>query len=829
MPESPRPFNPFPGLRPFEPDENFLFFGRDQQTNELVRRLLHRRFVAVLGTSGSGKSSLVRAGLLPALHGGLSKAGAQWRIAVFRPGHAPVVNLALALNAAEVFDHERQQQQVGERFTEITLRRGRMGLLEAVQEARLAPAEQVLLVIDQFEELFRFKRASVGVAGENEAAAFVKLFLTATQHDAPIYVVITMRSDFLGDCAQFRDLPEAINDSQYLVPRMTREQRRQAITGPIAVGGAQIAPRLVNRLLNEAGDHPDQLPILQHAVRRTWDHWQTHHHESEPLDLRHYEAIGGMETALNRHANEAFAELALQQTPETGKRRQRLAEKLFRSITAIDAEGHEMRQPLQLRDLCKIVGAEEAEVTAVIEVFRQEGRSFLTPKPGVPLTGDSWIDISHESLMRQWETLRGWVNAEMASARVYKHLAETAALHREKKHGYLRDPELQNILAWQKQQQPNITWAARYHGEFETAMAFLRASLRRMRALMSLGLVLITLAVYFLFKIDLFEKLDGALHRYFMKPHPALVIVEIDENTAEVLQLRPEIEAERIRLRLYHSGLVRILAEKGAKVLAFDICFVDSSAYDGEFNHAIVAAQARGTAVVAGVRCGDDEEPAASLPALGESYGDVRYFNTGEDFFVRLDEETAPFALKMLQSYQADSALTSNLPQAGSTLYISFVDSLSRMPRLSYGDVLLGSEPVGGWQDKIVLIGYKISSEYYIPQNMEEGRWGPEVHANALNNLLQMPLNDRRWLAGLFVVIAALNALLFRWIGTKIEPALLILLEGGLFVALAFLIYRFAHVLLPIAVAIGAIIWSLPVLVLLAKAKWFPQTRPVSE
>ena len=83
-----------------------------------------------------------------------------------------------------------------------------------------------------------------------------------------------MRSDFIGDCAQFLNLPEAINDGQYLIPRMTREQRRQAITGPVAVARGQISPRLVNRLLNDVGDNPDQLPILQHALMRTWNYWQ---------------------------------------------------------------------------------------------------------------------------------------------------------------------------------------------------------------------------------------------------------------------------------------------------------------------------------------------------------------------------------------------------------------------------------------------------------------------------------------------------------------------------------------------------------------------------
>ena len=271
-PSSP-PLNPFPGLRPFEFHENHLFFGRDTQTDELLRRLRLNRFLAVIGSSGSGKSSLVRAGLLPDLCGGfMVKAGSSWRITVCRPGDDPVHNLAVKLSGADVLGAPERDATVQTGILEMTLRRSALGLVEVVRETRMAQTENLLVVVDQFEELFRFKPASSGVHPEDEPAAFVKLLLNAARQDQlPIYIVITMRSDYLGDCAQFRDLPETINEGMYLIPRMTRDQRREAITGPVAVGGGQIAPRLVNRLLNDVTENPDQLPILQHALMRTWD------------------------------------------------------------------------------------------------------------------------------------------------------------------------------------------------------------------------------------------------------------------------------------------------------------------------------------------------------------------------------------------------------------------------------------------------------------------------------------------------------------------------------------------------------------------------------
>ncbi|MEK7727287.1 MAG: ATP-binding protein, partial [candidate division KSB1 bacterium] len=464
-------FNPFPGLRPFEARENHLFFGREGQSDELLARLRRHRFLAVVGTSGSGKSSLVRAGMLPALHGGLmSKGGSHWRIAVFRPGNAPIANMAFALNEAEVFAAQRSHAQMEQRFTETTLRRGKMGLIEAIEEARLPAHEKVLLVIDQFEELFRFKQSAASIEGENEAAAFVKLFLTATQRDAPpIYVVLTMRSDYLGDCAQFRDLPEAINDSQYLIPRMTRDQRRQAITGPIAVGGGHLTPRLVNRLLNDVGDNPDQLPILQHALMRTWDYWARHHRGNEPIDLPHYEAIGSMANALSLHADEAYNELL---SPAS----QSIAEKLFKALTERGEDNREIRRPTSLREASALAEAEEREVAHVVETFRKPGRTFLMPPVEVPLRSHTLIDISHESLIRNWQRLKTWVEEEAKSAQTYRRLAETAMLNQAGQAGLWRDPDLQIALHWQKENRPNEMWAQRYHAEYASAISFLNKS-----------------------------------------------------------------------------------------------------------------------------------------------------------------------------------------------------------------------------------------------------------------------------------------------------------------------------------------------------------------
>ncbi len=464
--------NPFPGLRPFETDEYRLFFGREGQADALLTRLQRTRFLAVVGTSGSGKSSLIRAGLMPALHGGMmAGAGSGWRIAVMRPGGDPIGNLAAELVRKDVLSEAGAglREDEAEAVIDATLRGGSLGIVDVARQGRLGEHDKLLIVVDQFEELFRF-RAVRENTNADEAAAFVKLLLEASQQrELSIYVVLTMRSDFLGDCSQFQGLPEAINDGQYLIPRMTRDERRFAVTGPVGVTRGKITEPLVNRLLNDVGDNPDQLPILQHALMRTWDHWQTHRRNGEPIGMEHYEAIGTMSDALSRHADEAFNDLHDDHS-------RAVAEKMFKALTERGADNREIRRPTRMDALCAITGASFKEMSFVIEVFRGGGRSFLMPPTSVPLRPDTVIDISHESLIRNWQRLKEWVNEEAQSARIYRRLAETAALHREGNEGLIQDPALQIAIDWQQQTAPNAAWAERYHPDFNESIAYLQQS-----------------------------------------------------------------------------------------------------------------------------------------------------------------------------------------------------------------------------------------------------------------------------------------------------------------------------------------------------------------
>ena len=464
--------NPFPGLRPFKIEESHLFFGREGQSDEVLLKLSKSRFVGVIGPSGSGKSSFIYCGVLPILYGGfLTDTSPNWEVVVTRPGAGPIDNLAESLlkTSQEYNNADPDDRKIKRTIVSTLLRSSSLGLVEAIQQSRRSEDVNYLILVDQFEELFRFKDGN-DPNSVNETLAFINLLMEAINYtDNPIYVAITMRSDFIGDCATFPELTRKINDSHYLIPQMTREQKRRAIEGPVAVGGAHISSRLVQQLLNDLGDNPDQLPILQHALMRTWSYWANYKdYDDENVDLKHYEAIGTMSEALSQHANEAYDELDEDQ--------KRICEIIFKAITEKRGENFGIRRPTRLNEIASIADVSEADVIEVLEKFREPGRSLLTPAYGTTLGSKSMIDISHESLMRIWVRLKNWVDDEADAVQMYLRLAEAASMYQVGKAGLWRPPDLQLALNWQVKHKPTLVWGQRYQPAFERTMIFLEYS-----------------------------------------------------------------------------------------------------------------------------------------------------------------------------------------------------------------------------------------------------------------------------------------------------------------------------------------------------------------
>lgn len=456
--------SPYPGLRPFHRHEADIFFGREAQTDQLLRKLQSTRFLAVVGPSGSGKSSLVRAGMIAGLEAGyMAAAGSRWRIAEMRPGNRPLRSLAETLVASLELLADCGGTAAPVPLVEAGLRSGPRGLIELLDGSPMDDGSNLLLLVDQFEEIFRFRREG----DPDEAEAFVSLLLeTSREQDLPVYVVITMRSDFVGDCAVFPGLPEVLNEGMYLTPRPTREQCRQAIEGPARVFGGRVQESLVSLMLNDMDPEPDQLPVLQHALMRLWTRAGGVPPGAPPgpgveepageieLAADDYDAIGRLHDALSRHADEAYGEL--------DDRGQEIARRLFTLLTDRGPGRRDVRRPVRVQEVMNLTGTSLEQVSAVVEVFRRPDRSFLTPPAGSLLLPDTVVDISHESLIRQWGQLREWVEREAASASTYRRLMDNADAWSRGEADLARYAGLESARRWLGSETPGEAWAARY-------------------------------------------------------------------------------------------------------------------------------------------------------------------------------------------------------------------------------------------------------------------------------------------------------------------------------------------------------------------------------
>ena len=493
--------NPFPGLRPYQDYEASLFFGRKNPAAEIIEKLGSQRFIAVVGTSGSGKSSIVNCGVLPTLYAGFYvPRGSRWKVVRTEPGGEPIRRLAERVSAVlgdrlvaesgngsgsgnESANPTRDRHV--DALSEAILRFDADGLVNLVRQARLPRSDNVLIVVDQFEELFRYRDQHTS---PDEAQKFVQLLLRAAEDTSEhIYVMLTMRSDFLGDCMLIPGLPEAINDGLFLVPAMNREERKQAVRGPVKVAGATIEVPLINRILEDIGDELDQLPLLQHALMRTWQEWEADAKEADDVRLRHYLATvrsgssqaeptdspnGSpaapsdsalefgptvIERALDEHAEIVYRSLDPDQRD--------IARKIFQAITEVDALGRGGRRPRRLgrdpevseaerHDLEYVTGVPVEHLKPVIEALRAPDRSFLKPERfqklesgtevGEDLVAGSVIDIWHESLIRNWVRLKRWIAEEAKDAEVYTDLARETTRQRPS----LTRATLQTAIEW---------------------------------------------------------------------------------------------------------------------------------------------------------------------------------------------------------------------------------------------------------------------------------------------------------------------------------------------------------------------------------------------
>jgi WD40 repeat protein/energy-coupling factor transporter ATP-binding protein EcfA2 len=465
------PASPFPGLRPFRitatEDEFLIFYGRDRAKDEILARLNSSHLVFVVGPSGCGKSSLLKVGVIPALEAGLlTHAGPNWRTIEMRPGDRPVRNLACALATLR---NDASKSDTSDQLYDI-LCSDESGLwLAAETLAPRAAPNPLLILIDQFEEVFGSQ-----ISAQSESKLLLELIVTFWAKAHPnLFLVITMRTDFLEQCANFPKLADAINATLFMTPVLRDSELKSVISQPPKPYHGMVEPKLVQAIVkdtpSEIGYNPDHLPLMQHALSWLWNNAISAAGlsnspprpdapaPSQPIMLTYdrYVAHGGLKGILNEHADELFKGLS--------EREQRIAQVMFTRLSERD-ENRYRRSPTPAAALARLADCETAELERVVSVFSDPSVCFLDRRPLANGAGEL-IDVSHESLIRQWDRLRGWVDEEAEKVQRFRELAAAAKQwqrHKRSPSFLKRGAELGVWRQWWKSQNPTAEWAKRY-------------------------------------------------------------------------------------------------------------------------------------------------------------------------------------------------------------------------------------------------------------------------------------------------------------------------------------------------------------------------------
>jgi energy-coupling factor transporter ATP-binding protein EcfA2 len=395
---------PYRGLAPFRAEDRRFFFGREALTEWLLEQLRppaggkpQNRFVAVVGPSGSGKSSLVLAGLLPALADGKLEGSAAWPRALCRPGPDPLESVAVALC------HALGEDAAAVRELRDELRGSEAALHLKVRLAlHGAPAERrLLLVLDQFEEVFTL------CTDEGQRRALLdNLLYAAGAAGGQTVLVLTLRADFYGKCAAYPVLAAALSEHPFLVGPLSEAELRQAIERPAQLVGCECEPGLVEALLRDVQGQAGALPLLQDVLLQLWQARQ-----GRRLTVEAYQALGGLSGALDRRASDVLKRFSPAE--------QELCRRIFLRLTQPGEGTEDTKRRAALHELA---GAGDAEVVARV-VGRLADQRLLTTEGDA---AQAQVEVAHEALIRGWSVLRHWVEADRAGLRTHHRLGEAA-------------------------------------------------------------------------------------------------------------------------------------------------------------------------------------------------------------------------------------------------------------------------------------------------------------------------------------------------------------------------------------------------------------------
>ncbi len=541
---------PYRGLEVFDEEHARFFFGREAMTQHLVEALRPTRFLCVLGPSGSGKSSLVRAGLLPQLRAGKLPGSQSWQYVVFKPGAHPIEELAL--NLAALQGAQAQVSTATQLIHDFKTTETALHLFARLLLRTQAPDTQLFILVDQFEEVFTLCQDAA------ERAQFIKnLRYAGTIEGGRTVIVPTMRADFLARAAESPDLAELLSTHQFIVNPMEPDELRRAIEEPARLAGLRFELSLVERILNDVGREPGALPLLEHALRELFEKRS----RENMLTMQSYERSGGVQGALAQKAEAIFARF----TPE----QQTILRRVMLRLTQPGEGTADTRRRAAKNELWAKPEEQDAVEKVIAALASKEARLITTSRDA---GGEVQLDVAHETLIRGWPRLNQWITGDREGLRLHHRLAEDAKewdKHNKDKSYLYQGARLIQVDEWRQTNkgEMNKLELAFLNASFTAAETQKNARRRQRYLLTSIPILILILCLVLVFgkrqQADYHSRELAAMAKSQLPVDPELGLLlameAVDTHNTDIAEeaLRSSLLESHLRVTLRgHSGTI---------------------------------------------------------------------------------------------------------------------------------------------------------------------------------------------------------------------------------------------------------------------------------
>ncbi len=470
---------PFPGLRPYRSSESNIFFGREREVEDSLSILQQYKLVTITGDNGSGKTSLIDAGLITKIQKGFSgQQGKEWSICKFRPGISPIENLSNSLTEkGGLYLGGKAKTTDYENYKKILESKLELGLVEIYKNSEIFEKKNLLIIIDQIEDLFKFKKFFDFDATLDDNLLFNIIYRTSRYKETPIYFVIAIDNEFISRLNSYDRFTELLNYTQYSIPNITQNTIQEIINNTFHKRNVQLSSEVIENLGESLKENPSYLPRVQFLFKRIYTHYaQEIKDKINYLDIGKINEVGGFKNIFN-HEVKVFNE-------SLNDYEKKLFEQIVRSMACGDeVSGKFFYQKIgyintylesNMVDVTEFIKKYKNAFGDSLDIFKSKMRG-LNPNDQKILNPDDIITLKY-NLFNNWKEFNNWVEEEKKFFSTYEENYEKAIKYPQE--SLLTSTSLQLASSWLNDSQINENWAKKYDLDFNKTVEYIKESQR---------------------------------------------------------------------------------------------------------------------------------------------------------------------------------------------------------------------------------------------------------------------------------------------------------------------------------------------------------------